>query len=93
MFPNGFDKNLAMAPKIDLNHFNPIMMQPYTSVFLASNVKTKRMETEYVNRDSNRLHDKDEEFIWKDKHSEKQVGQFHWSSIRTSNGAIPVFDP
>jgi hypothetical protein len=67
-----FSRALGKQNNTDLKCFNPIPMEPYLE-YMSERLQSKRIESTYVHRDSNKPHDKDGECIWNDPDVADQV--------------------
>lgn len=83
--PNRFSLALTKVKNITMKCFNPIPIEPYLE-YVGQFLQRKRIETEYVHRDSNTPRNKNSECIWKNEAFADRVrkillrtqGYFRW---------------
>jgi hypothetical protein len=67
-----FSRALGKQQNTNLKCFNPIPIEPYLE-YMSKRLQRKRIESDYVHRDTNTPRNKDLECIWKEPHVANQV--------------------
>lgn len=90
---------LQNLSNVKLKCFNPIPPQPYVD-YMGTILQRKRVEAEYIHRDSNKPRDKDKECIWKESHKFReevlkilQTKYFYYEFCRQCMGSKDELPP